>query len=362
LHAAYIHYVIDKKAAYVPFDEQSVKNALDVLPTFTLMQAPLGAVYYAPAGTLQNEGDSPVNPHYVSVENNLSLYAGLRILQRTLRAQLVGEKALNGAAREKIVSALACIQAMIAGGELPDHRSTMGLLSFFKEDAWRDGGFVQAGLADDPKSVGKWVPILQPKAVDVTTWGVAALGAAQIDDWFGFGAAYQAWVRLKRWGGYGEGKALWGVGYSDFDGNGQSAEGKYKTGILSTEWTAGAIIMVRNMITHYAAVAADSAHYVSAQKYVSELKDDERSMLLGIQKLRFDQYISGGISGKPKNYANLIIEPTKPLGVAPYLYASKRYRIPFGWYANPLPSTSSTAWVILIADNYDPFGYGGRSN
>jgi hypothetical protein len=116
------------------------------------------------------------------------------------------------------------------------------------------------------------------------------------------------------------------------------------------------------MIAHYTAVAANSAHYATAEKYVAELRDDERSMIAGIQKLRSDEYVSADISGKPKDYANLIIEPTKPSGVDPYLYATKRYRIPFGWYANPLPSTSSTAWIILIADSYDPFGYGGGAN
>jgi hypothetical protein len=85
-------------------------------------------------------------------------------------------------------------------------------------------------------------------------------------------------------------------------------------------------------------------------------------MLLGIQELRFDRYTAGALDGKPHDYSSLIVESAEPIRAAPYLYASKRYRIPFGWYANPLPSTSSSAWIVMLADNYDPFGYGGRPN
>ena len=77
-------------------------------------------------------------------------------------------------------------------------------------------------------------------------------------------------------------------------------------------------------------------------------------MLQGLQTLRFDRYVDTAFPGKPPKYKDLIGQPSKP-----YLYASKRYKIPFGWYANPLPSTASTGWVIMVADKYDPFVYGG---
>jgi hypothetical protein len=41
------------------------------------------------------------------------------------------------------------------------------------------------------------------------------------------------------------------------------------------------------------------------------------------------------------------------------LYASKRYAIPFGWFANPLPSTCATAWMIMEYYGYNPFTLGG---
>jgi len=48
------------------------------------------------------------------------------------------------------------------------------------------------------------------------------------------------------------------VGYSDEDGNGRAADGRYREGILSAEWTAGAIVAVRNLLQTYRAVPATS--------------------------------------------------------------------------------------------------------
>jgi hypothetical protein len=346
LQAAYLHYVVDLKERVIPFSEPAVQNALDVLPTFAAMQSTVGAVYYAPAGTVGNEGDAAVNPHGVSVENNLSLYAGLRLLQATLRAEI------GSTAEEKnaIAGALHLVDVMIDGGHIDQGGATKGLLSFFKNAAWRNGAFVQGGLADDPTQAGGWIASTAPQAVDVQTWGIAALGTKQIDAWFGPGAAFELWQQLKSWGAYGVGKTLWGVGYSDQDGNGIGADGAYRQGVMSGEWTAGAIDAVRNMIATYDATPA-------GRKYVAILKDDEAAMLAAIEHLRIDRYGATDFPGKPAEYAKLIATGTKP-----YLYASRRYHIPFGWYANPLPSTASTAWVIMIANRYDPFGIGGAPN
>jgi len=42
-----------------------------------------------------------------------------------------------------------------------------------------------------------------------------------------------------------------------------------------------------------------------------------------------------------------------------YLYANKRFFIPWGWYANPIGATSSTAWAVLNDFLFDPFYLGG---
>jgi len=355
LQAAYIHYIIDQKGTFIPHQDRAVQNALDILPTFAAMQSQSGAVYYAPAGTVANQGDALVNPYEVAVENNFSLYAGLNILRGTLQAAFHHEKTLDATDKAAINKALQLSESMINGGILPGNRQTAGLLAFFKKSAWRNGEFVQGGFADDPSRVIKWIATMQAKAVDVNTWGVAALGARQIDQWFGFGASYQNWQQVKQWGGYGVGKTLWGVGFSDQDGNGINADGTYRQGILSTEWTAGAILMVRNMLAYYQTIPAASSQYDPARRFIETLEHDEQAMLTAIKNLRIDTYATVGFPGQPHNYAKLLSLPTLP-----YVYASKRYLIPFGWYANPLPSTCSTAWMLMLENRYNPFAYGGR--
>jgi len=213
---------------------------------------------------------------------------------------------------------------------------------------------VQGGLANDPTQKNAWMPTLQPKAVDVNTWGIAALGAKKIDEWFGFGAAFNNWQKVKGWGGYGLGKELWGVGFSNQDGNGIAADGNYRQGIMSAEWTAGAIVAVRNMVEYYKSIPTSSSDYANAQKYLPMLQADEKTMLRGLNQLRIDKYAAAGFPETPKDFNKLVT-----LGKGSYLYASKRYMIPFGWYANPLPSTCSTAWVVMVANGFDPLRYGG---
>jgi len=356
LQAATIHFVKGKHRQYIPFDDLSIQNALAILPTFAAMQSPIGGVYYVPSGTIGNQGDQLVNSHQVSVENNASLYAGLRILQSALRAELDHEKDLADADRAKINAALDTISVMIEGGQISQANATEGLLNFFHHHAWRDNEFVQGGLANDPGH-DAWTATTQPRAIDANTWAIAALGVKKIDEWFGAGAAFRSWQQIKSWGAYGVNNKLWGVGFSDEDGNGINKDGTYKQGILSAEWTAGAINMVRSMIHYYEHPSASSVGDVDLQGYVNSLKQDETAMLEGLQTLRIDHYIAANFPGKPDSYGSLIHQSSKP-----YVYASKRYFIPFGWYANPLPSTCATSWVIMLAHRYDPFGYAGQPN
>ncbi len=356
LQAAYLHHVLDQKRSFVPLQDSAMRNALALLPTFAAMQSPSGGIYYAPAGTVANQGDQLVNPYFVSVENNISLYAGLTILRSTLQA--IKTHAQNVSAKDKITinQALQVIEVMINGGIIEKDRVTSGLLSFFANVAWQNGEFVQGGSADDPAQTVKWIPSASPRAVDVNTWGIAALGPQRIDEWFGFGATYQNWQQVKKWGAYGRGKTLWGVGFSDQDGNGIDADGNYRQGILSAEWTAGAITMVRSMIDYYQKTVKDSEHASQAGHFVEKLKLEEESMLVAMNNMRLDKYVSAAFPGRPQNMHQLL--PSRQSN--PYIYASKRYFIPFGWYANPLPSTCATAWMIMVHDGYNPFVYGGK--
>jgi len=355
LHAAYLHHVRYKGGRFVPFDEPAIRQALALLPTFAVMQSDIGAVYYAPAGTAGNVGGTFVHPQQVSVENNFSLYAGLKVLRATLEATSAGQTTLGGRDKRAIRQALVTIQTMLHGGKSASGRTTTGLIDFFRHRAWHAGGFVQGGLANAADRTEAWVPIPSPRAVDVNTWGVAALGAGMIDDWFGNGAAFDNWQQVKRWAGYGVGQTLWGVGYSDRDGNGKTDGGNYRQGIMSAEWTAGAITVVRNLRRHYARAAADGDP--KAQARLTSLARDEQDMLDALVRLRHDRYASEAFPGRPDRYGRLIRTRSQP-----YLYASRRAMIPFGWYANPIPSTCATGWVVLVANHYDPFGYAGHPN
>lgn len=357
LQAADLHYRVERKAAFVPLHDPALSNALALLPTFAALQSSLGAVYHAPAGTVANQGGQLIDPHFVAVENNISLYAGLRLLRATLETTLRQDNTLLPADRERIDIALRLSGAMIDGGEIGGggvSRTTLGLLHFFRHHAWQDGAFVQGGYADDPATKERWRPAREAEAVDVTTWGIAALGAERIDGWFGFGSAYRAWQQVKGWGGYGEGTTLWGVGFSDRDGNGLDAAGRFRQGVLSVEWTAGAITMVRSLIDHYRTLSPASPGTQQARAFLDTLHADEQSMLAAMERLRVDTYADTPFPGQPQRYRSLF-----PLATRPYLYASRRHSIPFGWYANPIPSTCATAWMVMVANHYNPFVPGG---
>lgn len=350
LQAAALQYGTGTGKSFIPFSDPALVNALAVLPTFAAMQSAIGSVYYAPAGTVANQGDQLVDPYFVAVENNISLLAGLRLLHTTLTTTLAGDASLRASDQTAIKEALTLCKTMLEGGTIGLNRATKGLLHFLQNQAWKDGIFLQGGLADKPGNSSSWQPSIAPKAVDVNTWGIAALGPDTIDQWFGFGAAFRTWQQVKSWGGYGQGPALWGVGFSDQDGNGLDPTGQYRQGILSVEWTAGAIIMVRSMLEHYQAVPKTSSHYREVQGMVTTLQQDERNMQNAMAKMRSDSYASAGFNGTPNRYDQLFTLNTKP-----YLYASRRYPIPFGWYANPIPSTCATAWMIMVANRFNPF-------
>ena len=348
LQSAYIHHVMGRGSTHVPFNEVAVQSALKVLPTFVAMQSGIGAVYYAPGGTVRNQGEALVDRHEVAVENNASLYAGLNILQYLLQQQQTHGSRLGHGDAEIIRRALREIHVMIHGGRHADGSRTDGLLAFLRQRAWIDGEFVQGGIAGKPQASSDWVPTRHPRAVDANTWTISAVGARQIDDWFGFGASFDAWQRIKRWGGHGRGAALMGVGFSDQDGNGSDDLGHYRAGVLSAEWTAGAINMLRNQIAFYQSVT-DAAQVATARRFVSSLQQDETAMLRAVQQLRYDNYLRADFGGRPAHYRQLVPQMNQP-----YLYADRRYLVPFGWYANPLPSTCATAWMVMLADRFDP--------
>ena len=363
LQVAWQRYMVLAGSTYVPHRDLSVQNALPLLKAFRRMQSPLGAVYSTPKGTLGHMSSEPANPYEVSVEENASLLAGLRMLQMVLQAEIAYEPNLTPEEKTELRNASNEIHLMMKGGATPQGYETKGLLAFFQNYAWdkENNAFYQGGLANDPHSGVEWKPVRAPKAVNVSTWGGAVIGQPTLDEWFGFGTAYHVWENVKEWGGfYGPDGLIWGVGCSDQEGNG--SHGEYQKGILSGEGTAGAINFVRVLYNQYRE-AENFKKYTPeeqalAKKFAEQLAADEKSMIWGLETLRTDKYVNESAYDqvRPDNYVDLIQLPFNKLA---YLQASKRYKIASGSTANPLPSTASTAWAVMVHYYYNPFMIGG---
>jgi hypothetical protein len=134
-------------------------------------------------------------------------------------------------------------------------------------------------------------------AVDVQTWGIAVF-AAYIDDWFGFGSAFQIWQNTKRIGGfYDDDGTFIGVGFTS-QPSGNSSES-----VLSGEWSFGAVTAARSLAALYASSQPDWAASCSA---------DAEAMIDGVNRaLRI---------------------PSADGSSARVLYTDKRFYIPFGWF------------------------------
>ena len=171
--------------------------------------------------------------------------------------------------------------------------------------------------------------------------GCAVLGVDTVDTWFGTNqykdkhiTVYEIWQRVKQRAGYTkDGQAL-RVGYSDQP---------VSNPVISAEWTFGAI----NMCLVAAAQYGDqtSPHY--NLNWASDLLADAQSMASGVQALF-------------ASFALDDLQSTDMVGdVEAYYYANARYNIPFGWWANKLPSLCSTAWSLMIENGFNPFALGG---
>jgi len=308
-------------------------NALDFLWSLQRMQSPIGAFYYATRGSLGNTGEA-IPTGEISVENNLSILGGLHILQNII------QQTPDYQSNSQLASANNVINIMLYGGKLPQGGETKGLLYFFHYDAWNtdEQTLYQGGTYDK----GVFTPTTTPFALDVDTWGVAALGPKTIDQWWGPGTAYRIWENARRLAGYfGPYEELWGVGYTDQT----HSENK----VMSGEWSAGAINAVHILINYYTHNPGISA------LQLAKLNADQDSMLVHLLDLRNDKYQATLFqNGVAAGYLSSLPKDEKA-----FFYASSRYYIPFGWYANPLPSTASTSWAVMLSYWFNPFNYQG---
>lgn len=178
----------------------------------------------------------------------------------------------------------------------------------------------------------------QAFAIDCQTWGLLVVGQKRFDNAYASKGvtAYSVWQAAKKLGGYYINGELAGVGYTIPTDNSTTPD------IWSGEWTWGAVFMTRKISNEYRAIGkiawADDmmADSLSMIKYMTQdvIPDED-----GVWK-------SGGLVQNDGSY----------------LYANKRFFIPWGWYANPIGATSSTSWAVFNDFNYNPFMLGGGSN
>jgi hypothetical protein len=295
-----------------------VQLGISIIPALLALQSDLGSLYHCPWGSKIFPPD-PEEGWNVSNENNFSGYASLMVFEATLTNYTKGSSdatltwALQSVTklREGLDKWFAMTEMMSDKSQLPNSAQVIP-----------QGGHVNSsGYFPVPiNSVGGL-------AVDCQTWGMTVLGQPRLDKAFGYGAAYNVWQTAKKFAGYYKGEILCGVGYTDLTNVTVSVP---QNDIWSAEWTFGAINMAQTLSGQYAA-AGDASK-------AQDLLSDAQSMYNEVTKpwpsgLRFPD--------------------------GSYVYANKRFFIPWGWFSNPIAALCSTAWSVMMERNFDPFHYGG---
>lgn len=295
LQVAYKKYNAD-----VPLKCDEVRLALSILPAIEYMQSPIGGIYHAPEGT---HGKNPAD---ISNENNISMFAALKMLEGIL-----GSEGNRNEAGNKIR-----IIQKILYGKGSNHQGIEGYFKDYtfnrEESIFHQGGFYKNNHFE-------YTEIL---AVDVQTWVIIVLGPSRVDEWFGDGASFKIWQATKERGGYYDMQGvLRGVGYSDQPENEEK--------VNSAEWSFGAIMMTQALERYYKGKGRND--------WAKEAGQDAKKMLSGMERMKIE--LAGGMLA--------------------YKYANRRYDIPFDWWANPLPSLASTAWAVMAHKGFNPFVLGG---
>jgi hypothetical protein len=289
----HVQWFDEKAGRYLPYgDSLELKLSEEIARAAIKLQSDTGGIRMAPLGTFrENEPDSTAGKgqwwyNQISTENNLSWYAAFRMLY-----QVTGKDIYRQAMR--------------------------GIERYLRRVYSTDEGIFYQGMSFVD---GTWRVNRSDFAVDVQTWGILSLGVKCLDEWFGDGASYGAWLKVKE-NSSSRDKAgqLLGVGYT------------HEHDRVSVEWTAGAIMAVKEAAEYYRREHSD---------WSDQLDRDAHSMRAGVELLRQD--LAGGMSA--------------------YAYSSKRGWIPFGWNSHDprVMSLASTGWIFLVDREFNPFFIDGR--
>jgi len=292
---------------------------ITIIPALLALQDQTGTLFHCPWGSKIFPPD-PEEGENVSNENNFSGYASISTLLAVLTNYTTGSS--SSELKWAIMALTKLKQGLDKWFDAPAIMSPKGQLP---------NGMQVVPQGGHVNSSGYFPVNLDVKgglAVDCQTWGMTVMGQPRIDKNFGFGTAYQTWQDVKYWAGYYVNGSIAGVGYTDALAKNGSAKPVHN--IWSAEWTFGAINMAQVLSQQYAA-AGDAAKAQS-------LLEDAQSMYNAVTEIW------------PKGLRF-------PDGS--YVYANKRFFIPWGWFSNPISALCSTAWSVLQAQNFDPFHWAG---
>jgi hypothetical protein len=297
----------------------SIQLGLSILPALVALKTEMGSLYHCPKGAKIFPPDADEGSN-VSNENNFSAYASLDTLYQALK-NYTGGSPSDPTLQWGYQSAEELVKGLDKWFDSDAILSPKGQLANGAQVVPQGGHINASGYTIVPlNAVGGL-------AVDCQTWGMTVMGGKRIDTKFGAGMAYNIWQTTKKLAGYYKGTVLAGVGYTDLTVNGSAS---HQNDIWSAEWTFGAINMAQTLSAYYAETG-DAAKS-------TDLTNDAQSMYNELTKLW-------------------------PAGLrfpdGSYVYANKRFFIPWGWFSNPISATCSTAWSVMQEMNYDPFHYGG---
>jgi len=283
----------------------------------------LGSLYHCPLGTKMYPPDDDEQLN-VSNENNFSAYSSLKALWFVLDNWYTGCDPVLDEAKQITDKAIKGLDSWFSKNLLPAKIAGENVIS--------QGGHVTFD------GVYKYQQGDQAFAVDCQTWGLLVFGQAKFDQYYGsITTAYDLWQTTKKLAGYYVNDQIAGVGYTV-----PKANTTTNHEIWSAEWTWGAVFMTHKLSQEYQKIGKSA--------WADSLMADSKSMV----KFMAEQAVPGvdGVwagGGLVQNDGS-------------YLYANKRFFIPWGWYANPIAATSSTGWAVFYDWMYNPFMLGGGSN
>jgi len=295
-----------------------VQLGISILPALIALQADVGTLFHCPWGAKIFPPD-PDEGANVSNENNFSGYASIDALYWVLTNY---SKSSSDPVIQWALTSVTNIRAGLNKWFDADTiLSTKGQLPNNQQVVPQGGHYNSSGYF--PVAIDTTGGL----AIDCQTWGMTVMGQARLDGKYGMGTCYNIWQTAKKYAGYYKGTTLAGVGYTDLaSANGSSIP---VNTIWSAEWTFGAINMAQVLSQAY----ADAGQ----AQYAQDLLQDAQSMYNQVTQLW-------------------------PVGLqfpdGSYVYANKRFFIPWGWFSNPISALCSTAWSVMQGQNCDPFHWG----